>query len=301
MCSEPSLSPDCHGWRRPGRTLLPLSPLILPMGLLFLGGLALALAQSLGFWLPVSHQGELLDAYKAALAPHYLASMAFSLTIAFVSAGLSVAFGTLGAWAMWNMPPLLQRASMIYKMGLILPHMAVAFVVLILWSRTGFISAIAFHMGLVDDPGQFPAILHSGNGAGMIIAFVAKETPFAMLLALAVLARTDRRLVQVARMLGAGPVRIFVSVVLPRLTPALHTAFIILFLYTLGAFDIPFLLAESRPGMLSIEIYNLYFKRELTDRPTAMALLVVLFVFSVAFIMVYSHVASRLEDRVRKL
>jgi putative spermidine/putrescine transport system permease protein len=275
--------------------------LALPLVLLFLGGLTLALAQSLGFWLPMAYQGGLLDAYRAALAPHHLASMTFSLAVAFVSAAVSVAFGALGAWAVWSMPPLLQRASSVYKMGLILPHMAVAFVVLILWSRTGFFSSMAFHTGFIEEPGQFPALLFSGNGAGMIIAFVAKETPFAMLLALAVLARTDRRLVQVARMLGAGPVRVFSSIVLPRLAPVLHTAFIILFLYTLGAFDIPFLLGESRPGMLSIEIYNLYFTRELTDRPTAMALLVIMFVFSVAFIMLYTQLASRLEGRVRKL
>jgi putative spermidine/putrescine transport system permease protein len=93
----------------------------------------------------------------------------------------------------------------------------------------------------------------------------------------------------------------FSRLFLPRLTPALHTAFIILFLYSFGAFDIPYILSESRPGMLSIHVYNLYFKHDLSRRPEAMAILVIMFCFAVGFIVAYSKVVRRLEDGVRKL
>ncbi|MFO7783071.1 MAG: hypothetical protein ACQET7_03040 [Thermodesulfobacteriota bacterium] len=81
----------------------------------------------------------------------------------------------------------------------------------------------------------------------------------------------------------------------------MHTAFIILFLYSFGAFDIPFVLSESRPGMLSIRVYNLYFKRDLARRPEAMAILVILFCFAALFIMAYSLVVRRLESSERKV
>lgn len=88
---------------------------------------------------------------------------------------------------------------------------------------------------------------------------------------------------------------------LPRLTPALHTGFIILFLYGFGAFDIPFFLGESRPGMLSIQVYNLYFKHDLARRPEAMAILTLMFCFAVIFIIAYSKAVNALEQGARKL
>lgn len=284
-----------------GSTWLRLSPLLLPFAVLFLGGLGLAAAQSLGLLLPFEYHGALLDGYRQALSPHLLASLGLSFAVALVSAGLSVVFGAVGAYAVWKLPEKLRRRAVVYKVGLILPHVAVAFIVLILWTRTGFLASVGHQFGLVETPADFPAILFSGNGLGMVLAYVYKETPFVMLLALAVLLRTDPRLAQTARMLGASEAATFRRVILPRLLPALNTAFIILYLYTFGAFDIPFLLGESSPGMLSIEIYNLYFERDLVNRPTAMALLVLMFLFSVAFIALYSRVASKLEQGERKL
>ena len=77
--------------------------------------------------------------------------------------------------------------------------------------------------------------------------------------------------------------------------------FIILFLYGVGAFDIPFLLSESNPGMISIRVYNLYFRRDLANRPEAMAMLVAMFVFSLIFIWAYTRVVERLKPSERKL
>jgi putative spermidine/putrescine transport system permease protein len=83
--------------------------------------------------------------------------------------------------------------------------------------------------------------------------------------------------------------------------PAMHTAFIILFLYSLGGFDIPYLVGESYPSMISIKVYNLYFKRELANRPEAMAILTCLFLFSLIFIWAYGKVTQRLTSQERKL
>jgi putative spermidine/putrescine transport system permease protein len=148
---------------------------------------------------------------------------------------------------------------------------------------------------------EFPNVLYSGWGIGMILAYTLKGTPFAMLLVMALLVRFDVRQIQTAAMLGASGLRIFTRIVLPRLAPAIHTGFIILFLYSFGAFDIPYLLSESRPGMLSIRVYNLYFRHDLARRPEAMAILTIMFGFAVLFIIAYSKVVRRLENGVRKL
>jgi putative spermidine/putrescine transport system permease protein len=292
------IEPECRaGW---GRTLLKLSPLALPFGLLFLGGFGVAVFQSLGYGLPVPYEGGALDAYVRLLEPHFLRSFGLSLWVGLLSGLLPVCIGSALAYAFWKLPRGLQRAGVVYKVPLILPHVAVGFIVLILFSRSGWLSSALHAVGLLDVPDDFPVPLYTG-GVGMILAYVYKGTPFVMLLSLAALRRMDPRLVETARMFGAGEWQVFRRVILPHLRPVMHTAFIILTLYAFGAFDIPFLLGQSDPGMLSIEVYNLYFKRDLVNRPTAMAILVCMFLFSVAFIAVYVRVAARLQAGERKL
>jgi putative spermidine/putrescine transport system permease protein len=282
--------------------ILRLSPLILPYLILFCGGVFLTVCQSVGLFTPLPHTGGLLDAYAELMGDHaFFASFGFSLGVASASAFLAVALGTILAYRVWQLPAKLAAAALVYKIPLILPHIAVAFVVMVFWSRSGVFSSVAYQMGLITSMHDFPNLLYSGWGIGMILAYTLKGTPFAMLLVMALLLRFDARQIQTAAMLGASGLRIFFSVVLPRLAPAMHTGFIILFLYSFGAFDIPFILSESRPGMLSIHVYNIYFKHDLARRPEAMAILTIMFGFAVLFIIAYSRIVRRLENGVRKL
>lgn len=291
----------CSARTTPGRTLLKLAPLLTPLLVLFFGGLLMGVAQSLGFWLPVPHEGGLLEAYGQLLRPHILDAALHSLWVAGASTILAVVIGAVIAYLIWQLPPRLERLAVVYKVPLILPHIGVAFIVLVFWSQSGLFASLAHQCGWISAPEEFPSLIHGTSGAGMILAYVFKEAPFVIILALAVLKRMDKRLVQTATMLGAGQVAIFLRIALPHMLPALHTAGIILFLYGFGAFDIPFLLGDSSPGMLSIEAYNLYFQRDLTNRPVAMAILVCMFFFSLAFIAVYTRLAARLSGRERKL
>ena len=260
------------------KLLLRLSPLLLPYLVLFCGGVFLTVCQSVGLLTPLPYEG-----------------------VAAVSAFSALAIGTILAYRVWQLPRQLAPVALVYKIPLILPHIAVAFVVLVFWSRSGILASVAHFTGLIQSMHEFPNILYSGWGIGMVLAYTLKGIPFAMLLVMALLVRFDTRQIQTAAMLGASGLRIFFSIVLPRLAPAMHTGFIILFLYSFGAFDIPYLLSESRPGMLSIHVYNLYFKHDLARRPEAMAILVIMFCFAVLFIIAYSRGVSRLENGIRKL
>lgn len=291
----------CSGSTTASKTLLKLSPLLIPLLVLFGGGLFMGIAQSMGFWLPVPYEGGLFEAYAELLRPHILDAALHSLWVAWASAALAVSIGAVIAYLIWQLPPRLERLTVVYKVPLILPHIGVAFIVLIFWSQSGVFASLVHQLGWIDAPEDFPSLIHGASGAGMILAYVFKEVPFVIILTLAVLKRMDGRLIQTATMLGASQSTIFRKVALPHMLPALNTAGIILFLYGFGAFDIPFLLGDSSPGMLSIEAYNLYFRRDLVNRPVAMAILVCMFFFSLAFIAVYTRIAARLSGKDRKL
>ncbi|MFP4314848.1 MAG: ABC transporter permease [Desulfovibrionales bacterium] len=281
---------------------LRLSPVLLPFLALFCGGLALAVTHSLGFLSPVALDQAPGDSYRALLYDTaFWSSAGFSVYVALISALLSVGLGAVLAYAVWQLPRSLQPVAIVYKIALILPHVSIAFIVLVLWTQSGFVASICHRLGLIASPADFPALLFAGNGAGLILAFAFKGVGFAILLCLAMLRTLDHRLVLTARMLGGSRVRVFLQVVVPHLQPVMHTVFIILFLYAFGAFDIPFLLSESSPGMLSIKVYNLYFQRELAQRPLAMAMLVVMFLFSCLFIWLYTQVTRRVGSEARKL
>jgi len=292
---------------------LKLSPLAVPLGAVFFTGILMAVMQSLGLLLPppagapgpaggsTGAGAGPLGAYRALFAgAWFLQDLGFSLYCAFTSAVLSVAAGTMLAYLVWRSPRRFQQVAILSKIPLILPHIAVAFIVLMLFGATGYLSSVARALGIIGSSSDFPRILY-GGGAGIILAYIYKETPFTMLLVTAVLKRFDFRRVDTALMLGAGRLTVFFRVVCPHLVPVLHTTFIILFLYSFGAFDIPFMLGESRPAMLSVQVYDLYFRRDLANRPQAMAILVLMFLFSILFIFLYTRMSERLDIAGRRV
>ncbi len=287
--------------------LLRLAPLAIPFLAVFCGGLVLAAAQSLGYFSPLpalpalSADAPTLSGYAALFHGLFPASFFFTLYVALASASLSTALGAFMAYLVWGLPGGFRAAATIYKIPLILPHIAVAFIILILFSQSGFLASVGHALGLVETPADFPALLYSGSGLGLIAAYAYKGLGFVILLAYAVLSRLDRRLIAAARMLGAGPFIVFTRIALPHMAQALGASFIILFLYAFGGFDIPYLLSESNPGMLSILTYNLYFNRDLANRPEAMAALTIMLLFSAVFVALYARIASRMKNTERKL
>jgi len=286
--------------KRFGRKLLgeklKLLPAVIPFGLFFAGGIALTMIQSLGMMNPLVHYDSVWTAYKIVFThEHFMKSILFSFYVAFVSAGLSIVFGTLLSNVIWHLPGVLQNKTVVYKIPIVLPHIAVAFITMIFLSRSGIIASVCDHLGIISQMEQFPNLIFSRYGVGEIMAYTAKETSFVTLMVMSVLMKFDKRYIQTARQLGAGEMRIFFSVVLPHLKEILTITFLILFIYSFGAFEIPYILGSSTPGMLSLQIYDYYFRHDLSQRPVAMALLVILFLISALFTYVYFIIYNKLK------
>lgn len=273
-----------------------LLPALIPFVLFFAGGIILTVIQSLGMMNPLVHYDSIWSAYEFVLSHyHFRVSILFSFYVAFVSAGISMGFGTLLAYALWHVPGVLQNKIVVYKIPIVLPHIAVAFITMIFLSRSGILSSVGYKLGLITGMEGFPNLVFSQYGVGEIIAYIAKETSFVALMAMSVLIKFDKRYLQTARQLGAGEMRIFFHVVLPHLKEILTTTFLILFIYSFGAFEIPYILGSSTPGMLSLQVYDYYFKHDLSQRPVAMALLVILFLISSLFTWLYFLIYNKLE------
>lgn len=293
--------------QRPARSgwlpLLPLLVLLLP----FMAGVALTALQSVGLATPAlapAPSGPLQlswDGWRELTSPVMQDALLLGVRVALLSALGAVAAGTLLALGIWRLPLHWQRLGLLGRIPLIMPHIAVGWLVILFCTRSGLLSAVALHMGIIERQAQFPALLYGGDGTGMMLAYLWKETPFVMLLVAASLHRLDTRLLDTAHMLGAGRWQTFRSVVLPHVAPVLHTCFLILFLYALGAVEIPFLLGESTPAMPGMEAYTRYFHADLADRAPAMALMTLLFATGIAVVAIYVRVVAHLSGRERVL
>lgn len=273
---------------------LKLLPALLPFLLFFVGGIVVTLVQSFGMMNPLINHDSIWTAYGTILThSRFTLSILFSMYVALVSSLLAIILGTFLAYTIWNLPPAIQAKTLVYKIPIILPHIAVAFITMIFLSRSGIVSSICHSLGIISDIQEFPDLIFSSYGIGEIVAYTAKETSFVSLMAMSVLVRFDRRYIDTARQLGAGRMRILFQVVLPRLREILVTTFLILFIYTLGAFEIPYILGADNPGMLSLHVYNYYFMHDLADRPVAMALLIIMFVICLLLAVLYFHLSHK--------
>jgi len=107
-------------------------------------------------------------------------------------------------------------------------------------------------------------------------------------------AQLDAREEQAARMLGASPVRVFLTVTLPRLTPALASSAALVFLFCATSFGVVLVLGGRAFSNIETEIYRLTV--QYLDLRSAAVLSIVQFVIVVAVLLVSNHLRRRREQ-----
>lgn len=94
---------------------------------------------------------------------------------------------------------------------------------------------------------------------GLVVASVLYSMPFAVQPMVAGFRGVDRRLMDAARTLGAGPWKVYSRIVLPLAWPGLLTGVMLSFAHTVGEFGVVLMVGGNIPGAtrtLSIDIYD---------------------------------------------
>ena len=118
----------------------------------------------------------------------------------------------------------------------------------------GVVNAVLLALGLIGEPWAWlgdPVL----SMAAVIAVDVWKATPFVALLALAALQVVPQQLYEAARIDGAGAVRIFFSITLPLIRPALLVAVIFRGLDALRVFDVVYVLTGNSAATATMSIY----------------------------------------------
>lgn len=243
------------------------------LGAIFIIGLGTGIIQSLGVIPAFGLTEPTLKYYKEILTrPDILQSLKYSLYIAFVSAFFATLIGTILCAILVNLKQVKGKVMRVVQIPIIVPHVIVALFAINILSQNGILARIGAQLGLITDQQQFPLLLYDGHGIGVILAYLWKEIPFIVYFVIALMANISESLGEAATNLGANQIQVFWKVTLPLCMNTVLSGFLIVFVFALGAYELPFILGATLPRALPVLSYIEYSKPDLLARPYAMAI-----------------------------
>ena len=257
------------------------------------------LVQSLGV-IPAFGLVEPTLAYYRAVFTNtdFLSAVGVSLKIALWSAVWATVLGILVAVALIRCRR--NRGSFLYlvRLPILVPHGVVAVFVIQLLGQTGLLARWGYALGFLTDYPQFPQLLYTPGQEGTILAYLWKEIPFVAYFILAFMGGISGTLGEAAENLGASPVRSFFQVTLPLSIPVISKAFLIIFIFAFGGYELPLLLGATLPKALSVQTYLAYTSPDLLERPLAMAMNGVMLLLSLGMALVYGLLIHRVNRKM---
>ena len=242
---------------------------------LFIGGFLFGILQSLGFFSVIADQEQKisLDAYFAVFQNETVRA---GIILTFRVALLSTILSTVIALAISLMISRTKRFQSVLiaitQFNIPIPHVVAATGILLTFSQSGLVSRLSNHFGITEGSSGFPIITNDPFGYGIILSYLWKEIPFMCVLILSALRGPVTNLDETAKTLGASYSYRLRKIILPYIFPAILSGTIIVFAFSFGSYEVPYLLGEPYPSTVSVVAYQLYTDRDLANRPTAMAL-----------------------------
>jgi putative spermidine/putrescine transport system permease protein len=250
-------------------------PTVLVLVTLFVGGFLFGILQSVGYFSVIADEEQKIgfDAYFAAFQNETVRA---GIILTFRVAILSTVLSTVIALAISLMISRTKRFQStliaITQFNIPIPHVVAATGILLTFSQSGLVSRVTNHFGITDGTSDFPIITNDPFGYGIIMSYLWKEIPFMCVLILSALRGPVTNLDETAKTLGASYSYRLRKVILPYIFPAILSGTIIVFAFSFGSYEVPYLLGEPYPSTVSVVAYQLYTDRDLANRPTAMAL-----------------------------
>nr|WP_272495783.1 sugar ABC transporter permease [Bacillus pinisoli] len=229
----------------------------------------------------------------------FLHSLPYSLYITFVSTTISIILGIIISKVLYrgirkNFSRLLIWIPMLF------PHFVWGYILYLLLSQSGFISSLLFELGMIDKMEDFPIIFREQTGLGIILTYVWKETPFAVLMLLPILSQINQDEVNVVRTLGGNEWDVFKTVEWPRILPVVLETSIIIFSFVLSAVEVPLLLGVTYPKTLSVLSYDWFFEGDWSNRGLSYATMTIVSLFIISIMLLVQWVMQKNRYRMMK-
>ncbi len=244
-------------WLARQRVSLMLTPALAVILLLFIGGVVVGFGQSLDYMPVIGLHHPTLKHYFNILSDRdFWLSLSLTFYIAFTGTFLSTILAVGIAMVLRQTTHGARFATFFYQLPLPVPHLVAAAGIVMLVTQSGIVARVFYAFGVLQQPGQFPALVYDRANVSTILVYVWKETPFIGLVVLAVLRGIGREYEEVAQTLGAHAWQRFRYVLLPLVMPGIVSTSVIVFAFLFGSFEIPFLLGQRYPSALPVMAYR---------------------------------------------
>lgn len=257
------------------RRLVPYA-LALPAAALlavFFYGVANGVLQGFGIMPFLGRMDFTLDYYVQVFARSDLKdSVLYSLYLAAVSSVLAVAGGVVLAGFMTRARSGRFTRLIGVRLPLMVMHALVALAVICLFAGSGLVPRLMYWLGLAQDPGSVVSVVGASSGWGIIAVYLWKEVPFVAFCTASIMMNISSSLGEASSTLGAGPLRSFFEVTLPLCKGAVAKAFLVVFAFAFGSYEVPFLLGPTLPKALPVLAYIEFQDPDILNRCYAMAL-----------------------------
>lgn len=243
-----------------GFTLFYLSVIVLiPIGGIVLKTLGIPWRE---FW-HLATTDRALTAYKLTFVASAIAALA------------NAVFGTLLAWVLTRYEfPGRRFIDAMVDFPFALPTAVAGLTLANLFAVNGWLGKYLVPLGI---KGAFTPL-------GIVIALTFVGMPFVVRTLQPVLETFEREVEESAATLGAGRLRTFVSVIAPTLLPSIITGFALAFARAIGEYGSIVFISGNLPFKTEIAPYLIVMRLEEYDYAGAMALAVVLLIFSFALL-----------------
>ncbi len=211
------------------------------------------------------------DFWRLATSERALAAYELTFGASLIAAVANALFGTLLAWVLvrYEFPGRRWIDAMV-DFPFALPTAVAGLTLASLFAGNGWLGRFLVPLGI--------------NGAysrlGVVIALVFVGMPFTVRTLQPVLENLEREVEEVAVTLGAGRLRTFVQVIAPSLAPAVLTGFALAFARAIGEYGSIVFISGNLPFKTEIAPYLIVMRLEEYDYAGAVALAIVLLVFS---------------------
>lgn len=250
-----------------------VAPAVLLAAFVVLGGMATALAQSLGL-LPLVGQPSLTVAAYGAQAGDLPAGIGLSLAIAAASTLLACLVGFTAALVIVQGSWCGRLVAALGTLTIPVPHIVGAASVSLLLADSGLLARV-FNTG-----GSWPELVAGPWWIAVVAEYAWKESAFVALVVTGTLATRAASYDETAALLGAGRLRRLRHVLIPLSMPALAVSATIAFVYSLGSYEVAWLLGRAHPEPLPVMALRLFNAATLTARPEAAAVAIVTTILS---------------------
>lgn len=184
----------------------------------------------------------------------------------------------------------------LYLLPRFIPGLVAVYAMKVIISDSGLLNRLSLLLPETSVMYDFkPGLLYNSNG--IILMNLWFNIPFATMIIVAALSGISESIIESARDVGAGRVRVFFKMIVPLSIRDVMIAMTFIFMSNISSFTTPYLIGENFPQMLGVFLRK-QFSNRYYERAAAISVLIFLFSSVSAVVYIYTNLKDKEWERL---